>query len=89
MTIDELTSIFNQAEVLIGGKGVPSMYQYYMFSSQGRSRGVGTIDAREVASLERILEGYQFKEYAPGQIPVFVEMIPINGTVATPSIENS
>jgi hypothetical protein len=82
MTLEELKDIFSKAEATISGRGFPPVYQYYHFTKRNRSAGVVATDGIE--SLVEILENFKFKEYAPGGIPVFVE---IENT--TKSIENN
>jgi len=70
MTLTEIQDIFAQAEVMFVDRTAP-LYQYYLFTDTHRSGGV--VDPKNLVSLISVLENYEFKEYAPGQVPVFVE----------------
>ena len=71
MTLDELTQIFNTAEVTMAGRGGSPLYQYFHISDL--ERGAGVIEPALIETLVEKLADYKFLEYAPGQIPVFVK----------------
>lgn len=79
MTLNEITEIFNKAETQTHAGDV--LYVFYTFqNANGEGRGATVIDPRNLHELETTLEGYDFREYAPGQIPVFVKREVIQGT---------
>jgi hypothetical protein len=82
MTLDEIKDIFSKAEVIIPSRGAPPVYQYYHFTKT--NRGTSVVRADSLESTVESLENFKFKEYAPGGVPVFVE---IENT--TKSIENN
>ena len=78
MTLDEINSIFSTAEITLFGGA--KFYTFYTFdSSDGSGRGSSVVDPRNLHELETILEAYDFREYAPGGIPVFVKRAVIEG----------
>ena len=80
ITLNEITGIFNQAEVQTGGAG-NLFYTFYSFeNSDGTGRSATVVDPKNLHELTTMLEGYDFTEYAPGQIPVFVKRPVIQGT---------
>jgi hypothetical protein len=79
MTLNQITEIFNKAEVQTGGAG-NLYYTFYSFrDTSGDGRSATVIDPKNLHELETLLEGYDFTEYAPGQIPVFVKRATIEG----------
>jgi len=86
MTAEELREIFNKAEIVTYGHGTPPMYQFYTFTSN--NRGASVVGVSGIEELVETLTGFRFVEYAPVGIPVFSN-VPIEGTVATPSLENN
>jgi hypothetical protein len=78
MTLTEITEIFSKAETQ--SHGGDTLYVFYTFDSpNGDGRGATVIDPRNLHELETTLEAYDFREYAPGQIPVFVKRAVIQG----------
>jgi hypothetical protein len=78
MTLDEINSIFSTAEITLFGGA--KFYTFYTFEKpDGTGRGSSVVDPRNLHELETMLEGYDFREYAPGQVPVFVKRAVIEG----------
>jgi hypothetical protein len=78
MTLNEITEIFNKAEVQTRDGDL--FYIFYSFRDEtGDGRSATIVDTKNLHELETLLEGYYFREYAPGQIPVFVKRVPIEG----------
>jgi hypothetical protein len=75
MTADQLKEIFSKAEIIISGRD--QFYQFFKLTPTQRSAGV--VDPKNVEFLEEQLSGWDFQEYAEGQIPVFVQRPIIDG----------
>jgi len=87
MTLEELREIFSKAEIIPVPQGEPPMYQFYTFTS--KNRGASVVAPNGIDDLLEPLANFKFHEYAPGGIPVFVEIEMLDSLTGTPGIENN